>query len=112
MIKGKATVNIFKTNSGEGARMVIPKLIVEELKMKNKEIFTQKLVDGHIEMERTTTKEDNTVSISQFKTRIGEKTNTVTRVYILQDIVEALNIENKDIMLFKLIGEKIIIQKF
>lgn len=107
MVKGKTTVNIFKTNSGEGARMVIPKLMADELGIKNKETFSQKLVGEYIEMERTSILGDDTVSISQFKTN----TSKVTRVYILHNIVKSLNIENKDIMLFKLIGEKIIIQK-
>lgn len=108
MAKGKATVNQFKTNSSIGFRMIIPKKIVDELNIKDKEIFSQRLVDGHIEMERTNKGEDNTVSIEQWKTN----TSIATRTNIIQDIVLVLNIKNGDIMLFKTEGEKIIIQKF
>ncbi|MCH4238500.1 MAG: hypothetical protein LKF66_11285, partial [Clostridium tyrobutyricum] len=97
MAKGKATVNQFKTNSSIGFRMIIPKRIVDEFQIKDKEIFCQKLIDGHIEMERPINKNDeNTILINQFKTN----SSFATRIIILQDIVMNLNIENTDIMLF------------
>lgn len=108
MAKGKATVNQIKTNSGIGFRMIIPKKIVDELKIKDKETFLQKLVDGHIEMERAIKGEDNTVSIEQWK----NGTSITTRTYIVADIASILKLKKGDIMLFKTEEEKIIIQKF
>lgn len=107
-VKGKATVNVFKTNSGEGARMVIPKKIVDALEIKNGETFSQKVIDGHIEMERSIIIDDDTVSINQYETA----TNLVTRTYLLATVVKELEIKNKDIILFQLKDEKIIMTIF
>lgn len=71
MAKGKATVNQFKTNSSIGFRMIIPKRIVDEFQIKDKEIFCQKLIDGHIEMERPIRGGANISDKIHVKTEIG-----------------------------------------
>lgn len=108
VVKGKATVNMFRTNSGEGARMVIPKKIVDALQIENGDTFSQKVVNGHIEMKKTPIIDDDTVSINQYKTA----TNLVTRTYLLAPVVEELGIKNKDMILFQLKDEKIIMTIF
>lgn len=107
-IKGTATINVFKTSSGEGARIVIPKKIIEALDIKKGDTFSQIIVGKHIEMEETCIIDDNTVSINQYET----KSNIVTRVYLLKNIVEGLKLKDKDMLLFELQGKKIIIKKF
>lgn len=107
-VKGKATVNIFKTNTGKGARVIIPKKIAEEIEIKKGDTFSQILIGRHIEMEETCIIDDDTVSINQFKTN----TSIATRTYLLPNIVQGLKLEDKDILLFETKGKKIIIKKF
>ncbi|PRR85506.1 hypothetical protein [Clostridium luticellarii] len=109
MAKGDAKLIFFKTNSGEGAKVTIPRDIVKELKIKGQEIFSQKIIGRHIEMERvSSTYKDNKVSVNQFET----STSIQTTVYILPEIIGRLKLKSGDMMLFENKGNKILIKKF
>lgn len=111
MAKGNAKLIFFKTNSGAGAKVTIPRDIVKELNIKGQEVFSQEVLGRYIKMKKVIDLNKNipSVSVNQFET----STSIQTTVYILPGVIDKLKLKNKDVMLFETTQQgEIIIKRF